>query len=175
MHVGYDIYKWICVQLWLNEKVATMVQIDGHKRNVYINFRDKGTGNTLRLRWVRRCDLIDVPAKCRALFIATFRDQGYRWGSLTAEWLNVQASLTLIKNLRTYWWSVGPWNIYAFIFTNGCIRNRRGRPKQDSPCNEVCMTPCELWVLQRGNKGKCTSCNFSQSLNDNKCGSISTT
>jgi len=41
MRVGYDIHAWIYAQLLLNEKVATVVHIDGHKRSVYINFRTK--------------------------------------------------------------------------------------------------------------------------------------
>jgi hypothetical protein len=42
-------------------------------------------------------DLIDVAAKCPALFLTRFRTQVDRKGSLTAEWLYVWASLCARK------------------------------------------------------------------------------
>jgi len=37
---AYKIHEWIYAQIALNDTEATMVQIDGPKRHVYINFRD---------------------------------------------------------------------------------------------------------------------------------------
>ena len=49
----------------------------------------------------RGMDLIDVAAKCRALFPTRFWAQGDRDGSLTAEWLNVWALLSPRTNPHT--------------------------------------------------------------------------
>jgi hypothetical protein len=37
---SYDIHEWIYAQMRLDENEVTMVQIDGPKRHLYINFRD---------------------------------------------------------------------------------------------------------------------------------------
>ena len=39
---AYEIHDWIYDQICLNDQELTMVQIDGSKRHVYINFRDNG-------------------------------------------------------------------------------------------------------------------------------------
>jgi len=94
MHAGCDIHEWIYDRLRLNVKVETAVQIDRHKRRVYINFRGKGTRSTLRSLRGRRCNLIDEAVKCRAVFLTRFRDQRDRRGSLNVEWQNVWAVLS---------------------------------------------------------------------------------
>jgi len=38
---AYEIHEWIFAQIALNDTEVTMAQIDGPKRHVYINFRDK--------------------------------------------------------------------------------------------------------------------------------------
>ena len=110
-------------------------------------------------------DLIDDAAKFHALFPTRFWAQGkdvarWRLSGSTYEPCSLPG-----RPAPTYAWSLGSWNTYAFIFTNGSIWNPRGRPLK-----EVCMTPCELRLLWRCASGSC-----SHPLTGHWCGTISTT
>jgi hypothetical protein len=75
-------------------------------------------------------ELIDVAAHCRALVLTRFWVPRYRSGSLTAEWLNVWASLSPRTNsphIRVIPRTVEYLGIY---FHEWEIWNPRGRPKE---------------------------------------------
>lgn len=75
-------------------------------------------------------DLINVGAHCHAFCLTRFRVQRYRSGSLTAEWLNVWASLyprTNPAHIRVISRTVEYLGIY---FHEWEMWNPRGRPKE---------------------------------------------
>jgi hypothetical protein len=96
-----------------------------------------------------RMDFIDVAAKFRAVFLTKFWCQRNRSGSLTAEWLNVWASLPpkTKPSPCTYKCCLVSRNKNAFIFRNARTCNTRGRPKQGVLLNEGYIAPCELCLL----------------------------
>jgi hypothetical protein len=47
MHVGYEINLWIYAQLRLNEKIATLVNMDGLERRIYIYIQGVPGGKDL--------------------------------------------------------------------------------------------------------------------------------
>jgi hypothetical protein len=73
---------------------------------------------------------------------------------------------------HTYELSLEPWNIYAFIFTNGGIWgmwNPRGKPKHRGHFINGCITPYKIYLLRRTIHGRCALCSFSQLLTGHKC------
>jgi hypothetical protein len=109
-------------------------------------------------------DLNDVASKCGALFLTGFWTKGKGMGRRILSGSMYRHCYLPGLTPRTYQWSLGPWNTYVFIFTNGRVWNPRGRPKQGWSLNKGCMTPCELCLLRIRNEGRCASSSFSQLL-----------
>ena len=108
--------------------------------------------------------MIDVAAKCHAPFLTRFWAQYEMDGSLTAEWLNVWALLSLRMNPPHITVIPVTWNTYASTFTNERIWKPRGRSEQRELLNDGYTTPCELRLLRRTNNGKYVTCRFRQIL-----------
>jgi hypothetical protein len=109
-------------------------------------------------------DLIDVAAKCRALFLTRFRAKRDRSGSLTAEWFNVRASLPARKN-RPQIHVITPTLGYLLICIHewGFMENEGLAETVRAFKRRVFDTLRTMSTADR-KKWMCASCSFSQPL-----------